>query len=202
MIVETPMKYKQFIDSKIREISKEKMILDVGGGNPFTKWLAPYKELFAHTDYKTMDYDASTGANIIGDIHHIPLPADSVDAIICHSVIEHVINPIQAMKEMHRILKTGGKMFFHVPSIYPYHARKGHYGDYWRFFDDTIEVLFQDFSRVECVKRGGYFKAMFFFLPLQHRLRFIIDPLADFLDWVFQTGKRTTTSGYYVYAVK
>ena len=196
------MKYKQFIDSKILEISKEKNILDVGGGDPFTKWLASYKDLFSKSDYKTMDYDKTTSADIIGDIHNIPLAGGSIDAIICHSVIEHVENPKKAVEEMYRVLKPQGKIFVHVPSIYPYHAKLGHYDDYWRFFDDTIEVLFRDFSKVEYVKRGGYFKALFFFMPFQHRLRFIIDPLSEFLDALFKTEKRTTTSGYYIYAVK
>jgi SAM-dependent methyltransferase len=196
------MRYKKFIDSKIREISREKVILDVGGGNPFTKWLSPYKSLFANAEYKTMDYDATTGADIIGDIHNIPLPDSSIDAIICHSVLEHVVSPTGAMQEMYRVLRPHGKIFLHVPSIYPYHARAGHYGDYWRFFDDTIKILFGDFSKVEYVKRGGYFTALFFFLPMQHRLRFVIDPLASFLDGLFKTERRTTTSGYYVYAIK
>ena len=196
------MNYKQFIDSKIIEISKEKVVLDVGGGEPFTKWLGQYKSLFLNSDYKTMDFDKNTGADIIGDIHNIPLASDSIDAIICHSVLEHVINPTKAVQEMQRILRPGGKIFVHVPSIYPYHARKGSYSDYWRFFDDIIEVIFKDFSKLEYVKRGGYFKALFFFLPMQHRLRFIIDPLADFLDGLFKTEKRTTTSGYYIYAIK
>jgi SAM-dependent methyltransferase len=196
------MNYQTFIDLKIKEISKEKIILDVGGGNPFTKWLANYKDLFEHADYKTMDYDASTGADIVGDIHNIPLPTGSIDAVICHSVLEHVHNPTKAMEEIYRVLKPGGKVFLHVPSIYPYHARKGHYGDYWRFFDDTLLLLFKDFKAVEIVKRGGYFKAIFFFMPMQHKLRFIIDPVASFLDRLFKTEKKTTTSGYYVYAIK
>lgn len=196
------MSCQKFIDSKILEISKEKIILDVGGGDPFTKWLSSYKDLFAKSDYKTMDYDKTTSANIIGDIHNIPLASESVDAIICHCVLEHVKNPIRAVEEMCRVLKSQGKIFVQIPSIYPYHARKGHYSDYWRFFDDTIEVLFKDFSSVEYVKRGGYFKALFFFIPFQHKLRFIIDPLSLFLDRLFKTEKRTTTSGYYIYAIK
>ncbi len=179
-------KYKRFIDEKITEIAKEKTILDIGGGERFTKWLSGYRNLFENSDYKTMDFDNSTRADIVGDIHKIPLENECIDAIICSSVLEHVENPITAMKEIHRILKKNGKLFVHVPSIYPYHARKGHYHDYWRFFDDTINLLFKDFSKVEFVKRGAYFKAGFFFLPLQHRLRFIIDPLAEFLDSLFR----------------
>ena len=58
------------------------------------------------------------------------------------NVLEHIKDPIRAVGEMHRILKKGGKIFVYVPSIYPYHARKGFYPDYWRFFDDTLLFLF------------------------------------------------------------
>ncbi|HEY0220755.1 MAG TPA: class I SAM-dependent methyltransferase [Candidatus Paceibacterota bacterium] len=195
-------KNKKFINEKIIEITKEKIILDVGGGEPFTKWLKDYKELFQNCDYRTMDYDKTTNPDVVGDIHNIPLPNGTIDAVICNCVLEHVENPILAVKEIHRILKPGGKFFVHIPSIYPYHARKGHYPDYWRFFDDTVDILFKDFSKTEIQKRGGYFKALFFFIPLQHKIRFIIDPLSEFLDGIFKTEKKNTTSGYYIYAVK
>ena len=194
--------WDNFIEEKMRLIASERSVLDMGGGERFQKWLAPYRGLFAKCDYKTMDYDPKTSPDVVGDIHAIPIKDMSIDAIICHSVLEHVENPILAAKEMHRILKTGGKLFLHVPSIYPYHARKGFYPDYWRFFDDTLRNILKDFTKVEIVKRGGYFKALFFFVPFQHKLRPIIDPLAAFLDWLFRTENRTTTSGYYVYAEK
>lgn len=194
--------FKVFIDEKMKAMSKTGVVLDIGGGERFQKWLQEYQHLFSECDYKTMDYDEKSGADVVGDIHHIPLQDNSVDSIICSSVLEHVKDPIRAVAELHRILKPGGGVFVHVPSIYPYHARKGHYLDYWRFFDDTLNFLFEDFNNVEIVKRGGYFKALFFFLPLQHKIRFLIDPLAYALDALFKTEQRTTTSGYYVYAIK
>ena len=57
----------------IYEIAKEKVVLDVGGGERFTKWLAEYKTLFEKCIYQTMDYDDTTGADVVGDIHNIPL---------------------------------------------------------------------------------------------------------------------------------
>ncbi|MFH1170783.1 MAG: class I SAM-dependent methyltransferase [Candidatus Vogelbacteria bacterium] len=195
-------KYKKFITEKMVEISRQKIVLDIGGGDRFQKWLGEYQNLFKDCDYKTMDYDNNLGADVIGDIHNIPMRNESVDAIICSSVLEHVENPIQAVTEMKRILKPGGKIFVYVPSIYPYHARKGSYPDYWRFFDDTLSFLFKDFSFMEIAKVGGYFKALFFFIPLQHKIRFVIDPLARCLDSFFKTEKRTTTSGYCLFAIK
>lgn len=191
---------KQFVDWAIGQIALQPMVLDIGGGQRFGKWMKEYAPLFSHSEYRTFDFDASTGADVVGDIHAIPLPDASVDAIICSSVLEHVRDPLKAFTELKRILKPGGAMFFYVPSIYPYHARKGHYPDYWRFFEDTINDLFADFSEVTVQKRGGYFLALSFFVPAQQRLRFILNPLADFFDRIFKTEKRHTTAGYYVFA--
>jgi len=194
--------YKEFVSAKIKDISKEGIVLDVGGGDRFTKWLREYKDFFRNCDYKTMDYDSSTGADIVGDIHSIPLKDESVDGIICNAVLEHVNDPIRAVQEMHRVMKRGGKIFIYVPSIYPYHARKGHYPDMWRFFDDSINFLCKDFSSIEICKLGGYFKAMSYFLPFQHKFQWLLVPLTTFLDSFINTGKRNTTAGYYIYAVK
>lgn len=193
---------KQFVDKAMERISKAPMVLDIGGGESFGKWLKQYEALFKNCQYKSFDYDASTGADVVGDIHAIPLPDDCVDAITCSSVLEHVRDPITAMKELTRILKPGGQIFVYVPSIYPYHSRPGHYPDLWRFFDDTMQQLFESYSHVEIAKRGGYFLALSFFVPMQHKLRWLLNPLARALDSVFRTDRRTTTAGYYVYASK
>ncbi|MDO8514679.1 MAG: methyltransferase domain-containing protein [bacterium] len=197
-------KSQSFIDNAMTKIGAGGgIVLDVGGGERFTKWLARYKRELEHCDYKTFDYDASTGADIVGDIHKMPIADGYCDAIICSSVLEHVRDPLTAMSELRRILKKGGLIFLYVPSIYPYHARKGHYPDYWRFFDDTMrEILFAGFSEVTVHKRGGYFLALSFFVPLQHKLRWLLNPLAQALDALFATHKRNTTAGYYMLAVK
>ena len=194
--------HDEFISEKMRLLSQERMVLDIGGGEPFSKWLERYKPLFSDVVYKSFDYDPNTGADVVGDIHAIPLSDDTVDAIICASVLEHVRDPLRAMAELKRILKPGGKIFLYVPSIYPYHARKGAYPDVWRFFDDTIYILFAGFSHIEIKKRGGYFLALSYFVPMQHKIRRFLDALAWFFDKVFHTEKRNTTAGYYVYAVK
>ena len=41
----------------------------------------------------------------------IPLPSNSFDFVICVNVIEHMFNFDMTMKELHRVLKPGGKLF-------------------------------------------------------------------------------------------
>jgi SAM-dependent methyltransferase len=152
-------------------VAKQPSVLDIGSSEPFSKWLEPYKALFAGVTYKSLDNDPATGADVVGDIHSIPLPDNSIDAIICSSVLEHVRDPLRAMSEMRRILKPGGCIFLFVPSIYPYHQGKNGYPDFWRFFGDTMPVLLEGFSHIEVQKRGGYFLALSYFIPRQHAMR-------------------------------
>ncbi len=49
------------------------------------------------------------------DIQHIPFPENYFDAIICNHVLEHIIDDVKAMKEMHRVLKENGWAILQVP---------------------------------------------------------------------------------------
>lgn len=47
--------WERFFEAKLREITKEDRIVDVGGGRPFQKWMARYKQLFKNKRYETLD---------------------------------------------------------------------------------------------------------------------------------------------------
>jgi len=197
-------KDNNFFIEKLFEISKRNNILDVGGGAGFSKEVGKYKDWFANTNYRSFDIPTS-GANIEGDIHDMNLPNESEDAVICNAVLEHVVDPIRAVEEIQRILKTGGVVLIQVPSIYPYHRNKGAgghdgYGDYWRFFDDTLRYMFRNFSHVEIVKQSGFFRTMIVFLPFDKKL---FEKPAEFLDRLLKTEQKgNTTRGYCLYAIK
>jgi ubiquinone/menaquinone biosynthesis C-methylase UbiE len=44
----------------------------------------------------------------IGNIYDIPYPDGSFDAVLAFTVLEHVREPLRAMREMRRVLKSGG----------------------------------------------------------------------------------------------
>jgi ubiquinone/menaquinone biosynthesis C-methylase UbiE len=44
-----------------------------------------------------------------GDAAHMPFPQDSFDFIVCQAAFKNFSEPVQALREMHRVLKPGGK---------------------------------------------------------------------------------------------
>ena len=114
-------------------------VLDLGAGS------CPYRALFAHCRYETQDFagleDAQLRYGGYGDIDYrcdiasVPVADASFDAILCTEVLEHVAEPIEAVKEMARILKSGGRLMLTAPlgsGIHqePYHFYGG-YTPYW-----------------------------------------------------------------------
>src|SRR3989344_2282781 len=194
--------YIKFFEDKLKELSKESYVLDVGGGTPFQKGMAKYKDWFAGKRFVTIDKESAYHPDIIGDVHELPLNDEEVAAILCNAVLEHLYDPKRAVEEMYRVLMKGGKLLAYTHFIYPYHGRTGVYEDYFRFTESGLRYLFRQFSQVEVRKQGGFFTALMYFLPLISRIRVVAEPVAHILDWIFRTERRSTTAGFYVYAIK
>ena len=65
-------------------------------------------------DYLSADLEPGR-AMVAMDITRMPLPDNSVDVIICSHVLEHVPDDRGAMREMYRVLTTGGWAIIMVP---------------------------------------------------------------------------------------
>ena len=108
-------------------------ILDVGAGG---RRITP----------GVVTFDMFPPADLTGDIHAMPIADGSFDCVFCTGTLEHVERPWDAVKEIHRILKTGGIVHIDVPFIQGYHADPT---DYWRFTLDGLRLLCKDFEPVE-----------------------------------------------------
>ncbi len=73
------------------------------------------------------------GVDVIHDIEKLPLPFanDEFDEILCSDILEHV-EYIPVLKDLHRILKPGGKLTIRVP----------HFTSRNNFSDPTHKKLF------------------------------------------------------------
>jgi SAM-dependent methyltransferase len=48
----------------------------------------------------------------VADALHLPFADDSLDVVICSHVYEHVPEPVQMFREIHRVLCMGGVCYF------------------------------------------------------------------------------------------
>ena len=68
--------------------------------------------------YITADIESPL-AKVKMDIHKIPFPENTFQAVLCNHVLEHVADDILALKEIARVLKPGGFAIVQVPFFAP-----------------------------------------------------------------------------------
>lgn len=69
-------------------------------------------------NYVTADIESPL-AKVKMDIHQIPFEENRFDIVLCNHVLEHVRDDIQAMREIHRVLKPGGFAILQIPFFNP-----------------------------------------------------------------------------------
>lgn len=94
-----------------------------------------------------VDMQPGPGVDIVADAHDMKIIGDNtVDLVVCVSVLEHVRYPHVVIKEIFRILKPGGIAYINIPFIFPFH---GDPSDFYRFSYKGIEILCEDFERLD-----------------------------------------------------
>ena len=101
------------------------------------------------------------GVSIVSDILSVPLEEGSVARIISDNVLEHVKEPQLAVKEIHRLLESGGVAYISTPFLYPFHSSPS---DYQRWTKGGLIELFKDFEMVEIGVRAGPFSTLTVYL--------------------------------------
>jgi SAM-dependent methyltransferase len=107
------------------------VVLDAGAGR------APYKQELIDRGVRLLTVDIE---NRSGDVTHIAdiqdlkiIESESIDALICTNVLEHVPRPWDAVRAMARVLKPGGSLILSVPHLSPLHELPHDYFRYTRF---------------------------------------------------------------------
>lgn len=198
-----------FFEEKVRKLFSEKTrVVDIGAGLRFEKkrgnrfdpkraWIAPLAE---KVKYEVLDPVPDYSPDIVGDIHKLPMTDNSVPAIVCIAVLEHVEDPFQATREMLRVLEPGGYLLVYVPFLFYYHAEAGYYKDFWRYTEDGVRNLFKDFKSIEVMPVRGAVETWLKLSPLG-RVPGVL-PFGRIIDRI--TGKIRTkqVSGFYVFLTK
>jgi ubiquinone/menaquinone biosynthesis C-methylase UbiE len=154
--------------AKLQALPSGLRLLDAGAGErrfqSYCSHLNYVSQDFAQYDGKGNSKGLQTGSwnqqglDIVSDITTIPEPDASFDAILCTEVLEHVPDPVAALRELARLLKPNGYLIVTAPfcsltHFAPYHFCTG-FSKY--FYQHHLQVL--GFHIEEIVPNGNFFE--------------------------------------------
>lgn len=97
-------------------------------------------------DWINLDIAALPGVNVVHNIEKLPLPFEDsfFDEVLCQDILEH-IEYIPVLRDIHRIMKDGGKLTVRVP----------HFTSKNNYVDPTHRKLFSVATLAFFVKEGN-----------------------------------------------
>jgi SAM-dependent methyltransferase len=120
-------------------------LLDVGCG------VKPYESLFAPfaASYVGVDPVENPRAEIRASVESLPIGDGEYDVVLCAQVLEHCDDPVQAVRELHRVTRPGGRVLASTHGAMVYHPAPV---DYWRWTHTGLERLFRESGEWASVK--------------------------------------------------
>jgi SAM-dependent methyltransferase len=92
---------------------RERSVVHVSPEAATKAWLNGHRETL-RIEYRTLDpFDRTV--DLREDLTALSLPSESVDYMLCHRVLEHVLDDAAALSEIHRVLRPGGILNVSVP---------------------------------------------------------------------------------------
>ena len=93
------------------------------------------------------------GATYTADLcrHNPEIPAGRFDVVVCTEVLEHTLQPFDAVAELRRLLAPGGHLMLTTPFNFRIH---GPLPDCWRFTEHGLRALLTEFEIVDAGSRS------------------------------------------------
>lgn len=149
-----------FVRRGIYSFVKEKAPLCSGRLLDFGCGSKPYQSLFNVQEYIGVDFENEGHPHLneyidfLYDGKKIPFNNDYFDCVLCSEVFEHLFEPDSLLKELNRVLKSGGIMLLTCPFIWDEHEIPYDYARYTHF---SLKYLMEknDFEVIELNKKGN-----------------------------------------------
>lgn len=108
------------------------MIVNMGSA-----WVRLHERVF------NLDLFMEAEVDVQGDLLALPFEDNSIDAIVCTGVLEHVSDAYLATKEIHRVMKPNGEAYIELPWMQGIHASPC---DFQRWTPQGYKSLFKGFE--------------------------------------------------------
>lgn len=116
--------------------------------------VAGMESIYANKTFETVGTDVTIGpkTKVICDAHDIPFADETFDCVIIQAVLEHVLDPVRCVSEVHRVLKSTGIVYAETPFMQQVHMKQF---DFTRFSHLGHRRLFRHFEEIESGPSGG-----------------------------------------------
>ena len=138
-------------------------LLDLGCGEmPYRQYLLDKNKKITRyigVDIDNSRYHQSVRPDLYWDGRKINMTDFSVDTVLATELFEHVENLDEILREIHRVLTTGGIVFFSVRFIWPLHETPN---DQYRYTPYSLKNALEKagFKGIEIIAHGGYNAAL------------------------------------------
>jgi len=134
--------YQKFTELLVKQNENPKVL--IVGGSVVGQGM---EALFSDPSIELIETDVAFGPRIsvICDAHNMPFDNSSFDGVIVQAVLEHVVDPIRCVEEIHRVLKNDGLVYSETPFIQQVHLGKY---DFTRFTHLGHRRLFRKFEEI------------------------------------------------------
>jgi ubiquinone/menaquinone biosynthesis C-methylase UbiE len=156
---------KSFYGDEVRDavlnaanIQAKDTVLDVGSGTGFlTQGAAKIAQNVIALGFSEAMMSESRaklgGRNVefkIGNVKHIPLPDESVNAVIGNMILHHCLNPELAIRDMARVLTRGGRLVLSDLQQHNHEFLREEHADRWLGFEiDRVRSMLDQAAFVD-----------------------------------------------------
>ncbi len=166
-------------------------LIDIGCSNkPYAAMFSPYVSEHLGIDHAETQHGHAS-PDVTAGAYAIPLDDQSFDTALCTSVLEHLEEPTDALRECYRLLRPGGYAIYSVPFIWHVHEAPR---DFYRFSPYGLRYQFEKagFEIVELTALSGFWVTfgtllsykLYAYKKGRAWLRWL--PVVDAVAWVVQ----------------
>lgn len=139
-------------------------VLDVGGRDFYLKAKSLNLNITTWTTLEPnigcpLDIDDAHFRRIVGDGCQMDFKTASFDTVLNIQVLEHVVEPLKMVKEIHRVLRPKGYAIFLIPQTSVMHELPAHYYNFTRPWVEWAMAQ-AEFEIVELKALGGFWSSM------------------------------------------